>query len=102
MVAIKKYNGNQFEALHFLLIAYKKLRYRNVHKTLIRFNLYEWFTNIGELKSNYSHAAKMGFAFLCKKLHLLVLKKYLELKDAFISMLQKMRVSRQPLTTCII
>jgi hypothetical protein len=80
----------------------KKSRCPSVYETLSRFNLYERFTNIGELKSNYSHATKMGFAFQCKKLHLLVVEKYLELKDAFVSMLQKMRVVGQPLATCII
>jgi hypothetical protein len=102
MVAIKKYNGNQFEALHFVLTTYKKPRCPSVYERLSRSNLYDWFTNTGELKSTYSHVIKMGFPFQCKKLHLLILEKYLELKDAFVSMLQKMRVVGQPPTTYII
>ncbi len=69
-------HGNQFEALHFLLIALKKPGCPSVYKTLNRSNIYEWFTNTRELKSNYSYVAKLG-------LHLFILEEYLELKDAF-------------------
>jgi hypothetical protein len=65
-----------------------------VFTTLGKSNIYEWFTNIKELKSNYSHATEMGFAIQCKKISYLSLKKYLELRDALVSILQKMRVVR--------
>jgi transcriptional regulator with AAA-type ATPase domain len=42
----------------------KKLGCPSVDETQNRFNLYEWFTNIGELKSNYNYVAKLGFAFI--------------------------------------
>jgi transcriptional regulator with AAA-type ATPase domain len=102
MVAIKKYNGNQFEVLHFLLVDYKKPRCPSVYETLSRFNLYEWFTNTRELKSNIVMQLKWVLHFNAKKLHLLILEEYLELKDAFVSMLPKMKVVGQPLATCII
>ncbi len=31
-------------------------------------NIYKWFTNIEELKSNFSHAIEMGSAFQCKNI----------------------------------
>jgi hypothetical protein len=34
MTTINKYHGDEFEALHFLQIVYKKPRYSNVYKTL--------------------------------------------------------------------
>jgi hypothetical protein len=58
-----------------------------VFKTLGRFNLYDWFINLKELKSNYNHATKMGSAFQWKKNHLPILEKYPELKDALVNML---------------
>lgn len=74
MVAIKKYHGNWFKALHFFQTAYKKLGCLNVYETLSRFNICEWFINIKNLKSNYNHATEMGSTFQCKKHNLPVLE----------------------------
>jgi len=54
------------------------------------------------LKSNYGHAIEMGSTFQCKKHNLPALEEYHELKDAFVTMLQKMKMVTQPLTTYIV
>ncbi len=44
----------------------------------------------------------MGFTFQCKNHNLHVFEEYHELRDVFVTMLQKMKMVTQPLTTCIV
>jgi tryptophan synthase alpha subunit len=60
-----------------------------VFTTLGRSNFDEWFTNIKELKSNYSHAIEIGYAFFNAQKDLPVLEKYPKLNDVLVTCCRK-------------
>jgi len=51
------YHGNITNTLHFLKIVYKKDDVPSPYEKLGRTNLYEWFTDKGEIKTKYVHVA---------------------------------------------
>jgi hypothetical protein len=51
-MAIVKKHGNNSQALHFLKIAYRKLRVPSPCEKLVKASLWDWFTPHGDLKPN--------------------------------------------------
>jgi hypothetical protein len=99
MAAIKKYHGNITNTLHFLKIIYKKHDVPSPYEKLGRTNLYEWFTDKGEIKTKYVHVVNIGTQVETWKQILPMLENQPILRDSIVAMLQKMRKASQPLAT---
>jgi hypothetical protein len=55
MTNVKKHDNNS-QAMHFLKIAYKKLKVTSPYEKLGRASLWDWCKPHGDLKPNYIHA----------------------------------------------
>jgi hypothetical protein len=72
------------------------------YEKLSRACLWGWFITSGELKPNYKHAMEVGTTMKSNKESMNALEDYLEVRDSFVVMLQKMKEVGQPLSTSII
>jgi hypothetical protein len=103
MATIKKYHASRINALHFLKIAYRKLRCSNPYKKLGRTNLiYDWFIDKRKIKIKYVHVNKLGTQVETRKQNLPILENHPILRYSIVTMLQKMREANQLLATSIV